>query len=335
MAMMHDKIEAEGSGEYEIPDLVLVGNREAIWHLGQLRAYRRAQTLAPGSEASHFQAAINATWSKVVTVLARTPEHFEDLLSAGVPDDIYLDEKEALPVMRWNRPKQTGRATAWDAVRVDSRGPTDAPEITVSVPFRHIELRTLPSESIIIPVRDSRHTATAAVHEIIEVIERDFTTFIRQHDAPQAWLATWSQVSFMREAARIAMENLMPDSFRDWSRPDTTACAFDAIAERVDTLALTAHGQRVLALQLVSHAYMEAREEVDVRMGEATANRRLIALGACLRAMVERSGRALAVMNEALAATPSNTHGETASLMFIFCPLPPSTPVLAIIPNRV
>ena len=323
------ELEEDGSYGQESPEVVLVRSPAAAWHLARLQAYRHVMAwLDDVQVCERLQQGVEACWADAIIALAQTPEHQEDLLVIGPPDEVYLDTKEGIAAMSWRQGKQPEYVDAWGFLKVSPSNQHSVPEIALSTPFRPVVLAGLPADTTIIPVRDPRHTAVAAVNEVIGAIDRDLDRVLRRYEGAEAWRAVRSHVSFLAAAARVAVESLPADSFRDWSRPDTTVCALEGVAERIEMLALTTRAQQGLALHYVTQAYARAQDDADDHHEDPA--RKVEALQVRVSAMEAYVRRVLDVLNEGV-ATAAQIGLRGVEMMFIFRPMPASVPVLAIV----
>lgn len=314
----------EGSG-HAVP----IHNPVEIWHLASLAAYRNMLRDVTDEQARRaLAAAADAAWHAYVATSARTVGQRDALLRAGQPAHIQLDDKEGLPVAIWND-NNPALSDAWGFLQIRPTDADAAPPIALSTPFRQVELSKLPPGTRCLSLHDNRHTATAAVEELVGMVFRDMTRTTDRYAGDEAWRALRAHASFLAAAARASLDRLPDDDFRDWERPVLAACAFEQAPERVAALALTTRAQQALALHFVAKAYAKAQDEVDDRMDNPAAR-----VGALARRMETISAlmqTALDAFNQSVLARARIAIADVVPAV-IFRPIPYGVPVLAAVP---
>ena len=276
-----------------------------------------------------LSAAADGCWHSFAATVATTDVQRETLLRGGKPDHISLNAKEGVPQMSWDQ-SHAAMVDVWGFFQVRPDNDSTAPEIALSTPFRQIELSRLPEGSKFLPIHDPRHTATAAVEEVIGMIQRDMVRALERYEGEQAWRALRSHAAFLSAAARTSLDRLAEDDFRDWKRPALDGCAIAMAPERVATLALTTRAQQTLALGFVARAYAKAQEDADDKEEQVQA--RIEHVVKSVDAMVLMLRRMLGVLNESLISTAKLAFRRFTTAV-IFRPLPAGVPILAVVPD--
>lgn len=315
---------ADGRG-YAIP----IHNPIEIWHLANLAAYRHVLEVTedPATRKAILVAA-EACWHAYVASTSRTIGQREALLRAGQPAHIQLDDKEGFPVAIW-QDNNPSLSDAWGFLQIRPTNAEAAPSIALSTPFRQVELSKLPPGTRCVALHDPRHTATAAVEEIVGMIQRDMCRAKEQYAGDDAWRALRTHASFLAAAARASLERLPDDDFRDWQRPTLSTCAFEQSPERVAALALTTRAQQALALHFVAKAYGQAQDEVDDALESpaarvAAVQRRIETVGALMQTTLD-------AFNQGVLAKAKIAYAGVVPTV-IFRPIPFGVPVLAAVP---
>lgn len=314
----------EGAG-HAVP----IHNPAEIWHLAHLSAYRNLLQDVTDVEARRaLQAASEAAWHAYVASCSRTPGQRDALLRAGQPAHIQLDDKEGLPVAVWND-NNPALSDAWGFLQIRPTNSDATPPIALSTPFRQVELTKLPAGTRCLSLHDNRHTATAAVEELVGMVFRDMTRTTERYVGEEAWRALRAHASFLSAAARASLDRLPDDDFRDWERPVLSACAFEQAPERVASLALTTRAQQALALHFVAKAYARAQDEVDERLDNPAD--RIVALARRMTTISTLMQTALDAFNQGVLVRARIALTDVVPAV-IFRPIPYGVPVLAAVP---
>jgi hypothetical protein len=302
-----------------------VHNPVEIWHLSRLATCRHLlDNVHDADTRAALIAAAETSWQAYVAASTRTPGQQEAMIQAGQPAHIALDEKEGFPVVTWNE-NNPALSDAWGFLQIRPTNSPATPNLALSTPFRQVEIANLPTGSRCFALHDPRHTATAAVEEIVGLVLRDLGRARDQYQGDDVWRALRSHASFLVAAARASLERLPHDDFRDWQRPTLSNCPIELAAERVAALALTTRAQQSLALHFVARGYAALQEEVGDEEARVDALvRRLETASTILQTT-------LGGLNQAVLAK-SNVPYTSVVPTVIFRPIPYGVPVLAAVP---
>jgi len=310
---------------------VPIHNPIEIWHLAGLAACRHIlQVTADQSARDAIGREAEAFWQAYVAATSRTTGQSEALLCSGQPSHIHLDDKVGFPVAIWHD-NNPSLSDAWGFLHVRPTNDDTSPSIAISTPFRQVELSKLPAGTRCIALHDPRHTATAAVEELVVMIQRDICRAKLQYTGDDVWRAIRSHASFLSAAARASLERLPDDDFRDWQRPTPTNCGFEQSPERVAALALTTRAQQALALHFVAKAYGQTQDDVDDERDSpsarvASVQRRLETVGSLMQTTLD-------AFNQSVLAKAKIPYVGIVPTV-IFRPIPFGVPVLAAVPEE-
>jgi hypothetical protein len=310
---------------------IAVHNPTEIWHLSSIVACRKLLDVVEDPNVrGALLAAAETSWQAYVATTARTVGQREALIRAGQPAHIGLDDKEGFPVVTWND-NNPALSDAWGFLQIRPTNSPTTPSLALSTPFRQVELSKLPAGTRCFALHDPRHTATAAVDELVGLVLRDLKRASEQHQGEDAWRALRSHASFLVAAARASLERLPDDDFRDWQRPTLPSCAIEQASERVAALALTTRAQQALALHFVARGYANVQDEVG-DLDESFAAR-VAEVARRMETLSKLQQTTLDAFNQSVLAKSKVPYVGVVPTV-IFRPIPFGVPVLAAIPEE-
>lgn len=271
----------------------------------------------------------DAQWRAFLSRSCVTRGEYDAMDAMGPPNSLAIDDN-GLPVAIWesSSPREPSDWPPGLTLAVARSETTYIP----TVPFRQVNIASLPPSVHTIRITDPRHTATSALDEVFRVMGHDLDTHIREAAPSIAWRRLAHMVAFYTKAAKLSGDGLCEDEFRDWDQHLCEPTQVDQMARVIAEGALTSRAQHVGALQLVARFVGRSMEESQQSKPEgdegdwlATTLRVLDKAHGCVQTAMR--GYNLALM--AFAGVSSSG----ASAMAITRPVPHGLPVLAIVPD--
>lgn len=322
-----------------------VFNADQAWHLAWLAATRQAIARFPElspDEAGMIKASAVATyladlrrcaedaWREYVKLVALSSADCDAYFALGEPTHITLNQEEGAPVAHWNS-NNPALAGAFGELLVPGDATTGVPAYNVSDPFKPVDLAALPEGTLKLPLTDSRHTATAAVHELVTFLERDLGRISSCNTQEQAWRAMLQHSRFLKAGARVALSHLQHDHYRDWNPHLPVLHAIQAAPRMVDRHAATTTAQQRIALHYVADAFSAMLAKCEDRHPDDAPQR--------VEMVLHQVGAARALLQQmvdGLNATVVASAGHDAQAhvaMVVFRPIGHTHPVFVAIPR--
>lgn len=327
--------------------ITTISDPEQVWHLARLATAREAIAVFPSIDPDTVPptvlSAVSAyldqldrcahdAWADYVRLVAFSVAERDAYMAMGEPEHIRLNQEEGTPVAHWNA-NNPSLAGVFGELLVEDEG---APSFHVSDPFRPMDLSALPPSALKIALRDSRHTAIAAMHELVTLIYNDFKGIVRMHGAQESWPVVRRHCQFLKSSARISLSFLQHDHYQQW---DPTLEPFAGLQQaplQIDQKAATTTAQQRLALHYASHGYGAVLEKAEVKSGRTGVDR-IEAAHDLLRSGLADLGRALDAMNATILGVGGIDPAGVAA-MVVFRPVsmgePTLTPMFVAIPRE-
>ncbi|KZC32596.1 MULTISPECIES: hypothetical protein [unclassified Rhodanobacter] len=266
------------------------------------------------------------------TFLARscvTVAEYDAMDAMGPPQTIAIDEN-GLPVAIWESvtPREPADWPPGLTLAVARHETTFIP----TVPFRQVNLASLPPGVAVVRITDPRHAAMSALDEVFRVLWHDVDVHMRDALPAIAWRRLAHLAAFYTKAAKLSGEGLGDDEFREWDRRLREDTPVDQMARVIAEGALTSRAQHVAALQLVARFIGRTMDEHQQAAFEGDETDWMASTLITLDRARSNVDVAMQGYNLALMAF-AGVASERASAMAITRPVPHGLPVLAIVPE--
>lgn len=236
-----------------------------------------------------------------------------------------LDPETAIPVVEWPALEET-RVGAWEFVDL---GKTEGLDLTMTAPFRRVSLSSLPEGTRIMPLKDPRHSAAAAMVEALGSAKRDIIAAFTAVNPVTAFRRVNRIIQVYRQAAKVTMAQLHTDDFHTWEPNAPRNISLAQAEALICQVGATARSHQVLAVHLMAQWLQHLADDDEVNR----APNRKDALMSEVDAMLAKFTRTLDHYSRQV-TEPMGLGPEACSVMVIFQPIPGPGPVLAIIPTR-
>ncbi|UJJ56740.1 hypothetical protein [Rhodanobacter thiooxydans] len=273
--------------------------------------------------------AADEQWKVFLSRACVTTAEYDAMDAMGPPNTIAIDDN-GLPVAIWESaaPREPSEWPPGLTLAVASHETTFIP----TVPFRQVNVASLPAGVHTIRITDPRHAAMSALDEVFRVMGHDLDTHVRDAASSIAWRRLAHLVGFYRKAAKLSGDAICEDEFREWEQRTREITPVDQMARVIAEGALTCRAQHVAALQLVARLVGRAMDESQAAALDADEAEWL----ASTLAVVDESRTVVATAmhgyNLALMAF-AGVSAQGTSAMAITRPVPHGLPVLAIVPE--
>jgi len=271
----------------------------------------------------------DAQWRAFLTRSCLSKAEYDAMDAMGPPNALAIDDN-GLPVAIWESraPREPSDWPPGLTLAVARHETTFIP----TVPFRQVNLASLPPSVRTVRITDPRHTATSALDEVFRVMSPDLDAHIRDAAPGVAWRRLAHMVAFYTKAAKLSGDGLCEDEFRDWEQHLCEPTQVDQMARVIAEGALTSRAQHVAALQLVARFVGRTMDESQKAQPEADECDWLAATLRLLDKARTAVETAMQGYNLALMAF-AGVSARGASAMAITRPVPHGLPVLAIVPD--
>lgn len=236
---------------------------------------------------------------------------------------VHLDPSTDIPVVVWPQ-LEDARVGNWSFVDL---GQIEGLDLTMTVPFRQVAVSSLPEETVVVPLTDPRHSAAAALVEMINSGQRDIVAAFAASDPTLAFRRLNRIIQVYRQAAKVTLDQLQRDDFHTWDAKVPKNFSLANAEALICQLGATARSHQVLAVHLLAQWLQALADSKDVK----AAPDRKAALLEEVDAMKSKFGRNLEHYNR-LACEAVGKAFEACSVMVLLQPVPRTGPVLAFIP---
>lgn len=318
-----------------------ISNPEQVWYLARLTAYRDAAHIFQEVEScdsqddqakvklalDHIRACADKAWLDYVRLVARTPAERSAYLELGEPEHIRLNTEEGAPVAHWNS-NNPSLAGVFGELLVAHN---EAPHYHVSDPFKPLDLAALPPGTFTEPLRDSRHCAIAAMHELVTLLCRDIERIIQDNSPPATWKAMRKHSQFLKQGARISLTYLQHDHFHNWDPVLPITPSFQHAPHLIDQRAATTTAQQRIALHYTAQCFGRLLEEVESQSSD-DAKHRVDSATAALQRVARDLEASLDLMNNAILGA-ARIDPESVVTLVVFRPINMPQPMFVAIPR--
>lgn len=235
----------------------------------------------------------------------------------------HLDPDTDIPVVIWPR-SDDGRAGAWAFVDL---GELEGLDLTMTAPFRQVAISRLPPDTKTFPLKDPRHSAAAAMVEVMASGRRDITAAFSAQDPVLAFRRLNRIIQVYRQAAQITMRQLQIDDFHTWDPKVPRSFSLAQAEALICQVGASARSHQVLAVHLMAGWLQNLADDKEINAEED----RKAALLSEVTAMLAKFTRTLEHYNRT-ACEEAGHAPDSCSVMVIFQPQEQPGPVLAIIP---
>ena len=320
-----------------------ISNPEQVWYLARLTAYRDAfhvfQAVDTSSISSdelqqirlaldHVRDCADNAWLDYVRLVARSPAERSAYLELGEPEHIRLNTEEGAPVAHWNSNNPSLAGVFGELLVANG----EAPHYHVSDPFKPLDLAALPPGAFKEPLRDSRHCAIAAMHELVTLLRRDIERIVQDNPPPAAWRAMRRHAQFLKQGARISLSYLQHDHFRNWDPTLPLTPNFQQAPHLIDQRAATTTAQQRIALHYTAQCFGRLLEDAESMSSDDTKHRVDSALAA-LQQAAQDFDASLDIMNSAILSAARIDPAEVVTLV-VFRPTNMPQPMFVAIPRN-
>ncbi len=244
-----------------------------------------------------------------------------DLLSQSYKIIGEMPDSLPFPVAHWPTTDEEIRDT-WGFV--DMTDESDAPFTLVS-PFRPVSISSMPVGTQVLRIRDTRHSATAAIVEAMTCANRDLSNALASNAPEMGWRRSNTVINVYRRAARLVFQTLTEEDFVNWSPSAPNEIDISSAPSLVAQIAATAKAQSVLAFQIIASwaqavvdNAQQAKEPPEVAIQHT-------------RTALEAMNQSLEAFNQTLLLR-SKISPPNVRTMVVFRPIPHSIPVMLAIP---
>jgi len=232
-----------------------------------------------------------------------------------------LPESLPFPVAHWPTSDEEIRDT-WGFVDMTDDGETP---FTLVSPFRPVSISNMPEGTQVLRIRDTRHSATAAIVEAMTCANRDLSNALSSNTPEMGWRRANTVISVYRRAARLVFQTLTEEDFVNWNPSTPGGIDISSAPALVAQIAATAKAQSVLAFQIVASW---AQAVVDSAQKNAEPKEQPLQH---IREALAAMEASLNAFNQTLLLRSKIPH-DSVQTMVVFRPLPHSIPVMLAIP---
>lgn len=235
----------------------------------------------------------------------------------------HLDPDTDLPVVIW--PRMEGSKTgSWEFVDL---GELEGLDLTMTAPFRRVALASLPEGTTVVALKDPRHSAAAAMVEVMGSGRRDITAAFSAKDPVLAFRRLNRIIQVYRQAAQITMRQMQIDEFHTWDPKVPRNFSLAQAEALICQVGASARSHQVLAVHLMASWLQNLADDKEIN---AEPDRKVALMGE-VNAMLGKFTRTLEHYNQT-ACEDAGHVPDQCSVMVIFQPQEQPGPVLAIVP---
>lgn len=288
------------------------------WHLAR---WQLAETLlsTPAAElAAKIQSTLEVSRDGFLgtTALPRELLEHSDKITGELPESL------PFPVAHWPTTDEEIRDT-WGFVDMTDDGETP---FTLVSPFRPVSIADMPEGTQVLRIRDTRHSATAAIVEAMTCAKRDLSSALASNAPEMGWRRANTVISVYRRAAKLVFQTLTEEDFINWNPSTPGGIDISSAPALVAQIAATAKAQSVLAFQIVA-SWTQAVVD-SAQQSKDTPEAALQHVRDALSAM----DQSLEAFNHTLLLR-SKISPSKVQTMVVFRPIPHSIPVMLAIPR--
>ena len=209
------------------------------WHLGRMDATKEMRLRLPRIDTNASDVLRSIEEAAVAGYGKSAKQYPLESFPSDVTFDAYLD----MPVVL--RPHEP--TPGWGKIEFDP-GQAGRP-ISLTTPYRYIDVDSLPSGTRMVSVSDPRHAALAAVVDVLACFRSALAFAKVAISASEASARIWDIVVVQLQAGRFATMTLPPDEIHGWANTaPTVATDILNIPKLVSDVGATARAQQSIAL---------------------------------------------------------------------------------------
>lgn len=287
------------------------------WHLARWSLAEKLLSTPAAELAATIQSTLEVSRDGFLSTTTLPTEMIgqSDKITGELPDSL------PFPVAHWPTTDEEIRDT-WGFVDMTDEGETP---FTLVSPFRPVSIATMPEGTQVLRIRDTRHSATAAVVEAMTCAKRDLASALAANSPEMCWRRANTVIHVYRRAARLVFQSLTEEDFVNWNPSAPNEIDISTAPALIAHIAATAKAQSVLAFQIISSWAQAVVDTAQQDKGSPESALQHI------RTADEAMGQALDAFNHTLLLR-AKIQPQTIRTMVVFRPIPHSIPVMLAIP---
>lgn len=216
-------------------------------------------------------------WTAYVDLEAVGPAERSAMLAAGEPLSITLNSEERTPVAIW-KGDTVSSGSAFGEITVPSSEHAGSAGYPISDPFKALDLDALPPSTVTCRLTDPRHTATAALHELVSLLLRDLERIAKAESGSIAWRTFLQHARLLRQSADTALSYLGHDHYAGWDPRLPEISVLQQAASAINQHAATTAAQQRIALHYTAYFFTKMLRTAEMAPNVDDADRAALVL---------------------------------------------------------